>query len=142
MATKTITTESADQTKRIAFDFAHKLSLPKVIALYGDLGAGKTTFIQGLAKGLGITKRVLSPTFVFIRQYKLEKQQAIFYHVDLYRLDSKKDIEAIGLKEVLEDKNAIVAIEWPEKIEEFLPKNITVVRLQSNGENKRKITIV
>src|SRR3989344_7421055 len=109
-------TSSPTETKEFAQALAKAFTPPKILALFGDLGAGKTTFIQGLAKGLGIKGRVLSPTFIFIRPHTL-KGGSKFYHVDLYRLDSEKDAEAIGLTEILQDKNAIVAIEWPEKIE-------------------------
>lgn len=136
-------TSSVEETKKFAKDFAKKLRSPTTIVLYGNLASGKTTFIQGLAQGLGIEKRVLSPTFVFIRPYQLtDSNQEKFYHVDLYRLDSEKDVEAIGLKEILDDRNAIVAIEWPEKVEKVLPENTVKFQLENLGENKRKIKVI
>ena len=132
-------TSSPTETKEWAKALAKATAPPKVLALYGGLGAGKTTFIQGLAKGLGIRGRVLSPTFIFIRPYKLSKGYK-FYHVDLYRLDSEKDVEAIGLNEILQDKNAIVAIEWPEKIENLLPKGMISIKIEELDETKRKLT--
>ena len=106
---KQIITDSPKKTKELSKNFARDLKPPKVLALYGNLGSGKTTFIQGLAEGLGINRRILSPTFVFIRQYSY-RENLKFYHVDLYRLDSERDVESIGLKEILEE-NAIIAIE-------------------------------
>ena len=85
---------SANQTKEFAKDFLAQLNGRSVIALEGSLGAGKTTFVQGLAESLGIKKRVLSPTFVFLRSYKLENQPfRIFHHFDLYRCQSERDVK-------------------------------------------------
>lgn len=134
-------TNSATETKEFARQFAKKLKKPTLITLYGYLGAGKTTFIQGLAQGLGIKKRVLSPTFVFVRSYSPNSNGLNkFHHVDLYRLESEEDGETVGLKEILEDKNSVVAIEWPEKIEHLLPKSTIKIELEYLGENKRRIT--
>ncbi len=133
-------TGSAEETKEFAREFAKNLRVPTVIALYGNLGSGKTTFIQGLAQGLGIKKRILSPTFVFIRSYSLnDKNLSKFHHVDLYRLESENDVEAIGLAEILGDKGAIVAIEWPEKIDRLLPESAIKIKLKTLGKNKREI---
>ena len=108
-------TNSAKETKEVAKNLSKTLKAPRLLALYGNIGSGKTTFVQGLAAGLGIKKRVLSPTFVFIREYQLDNN-GMFYHVDLYRLDSNRDIATIGLSDILKTKNAIIAIDWPEKI--------------------------
>src|SRR3989304_2193020 len=134
-------TSSPTETKKWAKALAKATAPPKVLALYGGLGAGKTTFIQGLAKGLGIRGRVLSPTFIFIRPYKLSKGYK-FYHVDLYRMISEKDAKSIGLTEILQDKNAIVAVEWPEKIENLLPKGTVKIKLEALSETKRQISVV
>src|SRR3990167_4919976 len=132
-------TSSPTETKEWAEALAKAITPPKILALFGNLGAGKTTFIQGLAKGLGIRGRVLSPTFIFIRPYKLSKGYK-FYHVDLYRLISEKDAKSIGLTEILGDKNAIVAMEWPEKIENLLPKGMISIKIEELDETKRKLT--
>lgn len=135
-------TDSATETKEFARKFAKKLKKPTIVTLYGHLGSGKTTFIQGLTQGLGIKKRVLSPTFVFVRSYSLNSNDLNkFHHVDLYRLESEDDVETVGLKEILEDKNSIIAIEWPEKIVHLLPKSTIKIVLKNLGENKRKITL-
>lgn len=134
-------TNSAEETKELAKNLSKTLKAPRLLALYGNLGSGKTTFVQGLAAGLGIKKRVLSPTFVFIREYQLDNS-AIFYHVDLYRLDSAKDLETIGLSDILENKNAIITIEWPEKIEKLLPDNTIKISFLTQDENTRKIEVL
>ena len=132
-------TSSPTETKEFAKALAKAITPPKILALFGGLGAGKTTFIQGLAKGLGIEGRVLSPTFVFVRTYQLEAGTR-FYHVDLYRLESEKDVETVGISEILGDKNAIIAIEWPEKIKNLLPKGTIRIKIKELDETKRKLT--
>ena len=115
-----------------------------VIGLVGDLGSGKTTFLQGLAKGLGVQKRIISPTFVIIRQYEANsKQQEIrsFFHIDLYRIQKDQDAQGLGLYEVLNDKNAIIAIEWPEKMGTLLPNKRIDITFEYIDENSRKIIV-
>ena len=133
-------TNSPEESKELAKQLSKELKSPRLIALYGNLGSGKTTFIQGLAEGLGIKKRVLSPTFVFIREYDLSSKRK-FYHVDLYRLDSERNAETIGLSDIFTDNGAIAAIEWPEKIENLLPAGTMKINFSTVSENKRKIEI-
>lgn len=121
------------------------------IALYGDLGSGKTTFVQGLAKGLGIKRRIISPTFIIIRSYKLKAQSEkrkttaqnskLFYHIDLYRTESERDIEGLGIEEIVNDPQNIVAIEWAEKMGRFLPRKRIDIRFAYLSESKRRITV-
>ena len=102
-----------------------KQSEAGIIALYGDLGAGKTSFTQGFAMGLGIKKRIISPTFIVVREYRIRNQELgirNFCHVDLYRINDKSDSESLGLLEMIEDKNNIIVIEWAEKLGGILPK--------------------
>ena len=138
---KTKISSSVDETKNFAKNIAMDLKTPQLIALYGNLGSGKTTFVQGLALGLGIKKRVLSPTFVFVREYQLDNKK-MFFHVDLYRLDSSQDIATIGLSDILKTKNAIIAIEWPEKIEKLLPASTIKINFDTTGEKSRKIVVL
>jgi len=118
---------------------------PSVVALYGDLGAGKTTFVQFLAKALGIKEKILSPTFVIIKTYVLPAQARLRHksltHIDTYRLKSAKDLLALGLKDILKDQENITIIEWPEKIEKYLPKNNKKIYFETVGVTQRKITI-
>jgi len=136
--------------KRILFEQALALSsgrrgvsLPKksayVIALYGDLGSGKTTFVQGMAKGLGIKRRIISPTFVIIRSYQV--YSLYFYHIDLYRVEGVDNIKGLGLEEIINDHHNIVAIEWAEKMGDLLPKKRWDVGFEDLGEDERRITI-
>ncbi len=135
---------SYQQTQQIGEEFGRHLAPGTLIALYGDLGAGKTTFVQGLAKGLGINKRIISPTFVLIREHGIMNHELKinkFYHVDLYRIESEKDIEGLGLEEILSDKNAIVAIEWADKLGAKLPKERVDIYFENLEGDKRKITM-
>ena len=145
-----IHTNSAEETQNTGSLFAKKLTGGDIILLYGNLGAGKTTFVQGIAKGLGITKRIISPTFIIIRSYELPKNQKAkrFYHIDLYRTETDDDLKGLGIDEILSDKEAIVAIEWPEKLGTFLPKkNLPAgrqgweIRFTDDTNNSRDVTI-
>jgi len=122
----------------------HRLKPKKIIALYGDLGSGKTTFLQGLAKGLGVKRRVISPTFVFVKEYPIFKKEnlaANFYHIDLYRIEKLKEALHLGLQEMFADKKAIVVVEWAGKIKKMLPKKRIDIFFSYLGPNKRKIVI-
>lgn len=134
-----ITTESLIQTQVFAKDFAKNLKGGDTLCLYGNLGAGKTTFVQGLASGLGIKQRIISPTFIIIREYKIKNLD--FYHIDLYRIESKHDLIGLGIKEIISNTNNIIAIEWAEKLQDLMPKRRIDLRLEYIDENKRKITI-
>ncbi len=139
------TTTSDQETKKIASEFIQKLKdeeNPVIIALHGELGAGKTTFTQGLAEGLGITDKVLSPTFIVMRQHPVPESKKTLYHLDLYRLDEKQSLEELGLHDLFSDPEAIVVIEWPEKLSNHLPTNTITITLESLSENERKIEII
>ncbi len=133
-------THSEKETKNLAKDLAKKISFG-VITLSGDLGAGKTTFVQGFAQGLGIEEKIISPTFVLIRQHLIPKLKKVLYHIDLYRLEEIKDLNTIGLNEIISDENNIVLIEWAEKILSLLPNNIIKINIEKIDQNSRKITI-
>jgi len=135
---KFFTTHSSKETQKLGYDFAKTLVGGETICLYGDLGSGKTTFTQGLAEGLGIKARIISPTFIIIRSHKLKK--GMFYHVDLYRTETTNDIGNLGLEEIINDQQNIVAIEWAEKLKSFLPKNKIEIEFVSEKVNTRKIT--
>src|SRR3989344_8594763 len=95
-----------DETKAIARKFAKKFE-SGVIALTGELGAGKTTFVQGFAGGLGIKDKIISPTFVLIRQHKIPKTDKTLFHIDLYRIEMEREFEDLGLKEILQNPEAV-----------------------------------
>lgn len=146
-----IISESAEQTFEFAKTLAKKLKAGDIIALYGELGAGKTVFVQGLAAGLGFEGRVFSPTFIIARPYKLtggsqkmaeKKSIENFYHIDLYRIEKADDLETLGIEDFLADKTGICAIEWPEKIEKWLPRKTLKIKLGIVNEGTRKISLV
>jgi tRNA threonylcarbamoyladenosine biosynthesis protein TsaE len=108
-----------------------------VVALSGDLGAGKTCFIQGLAAGLGVAGPVTSPTFIMIAEHA---GRLPLYHVDLYRTESLEEIRGLGLEELL-DGPGVTAIEWAEKAEPLLPPGAIRVRIRGAGDEPRTVEI-
>ncbi len=144
---KKIITKSNLETKKFAENFAKNLKGGETILLIGDLGAGKTTFTQGLAKGLGIKDKINSPTFVTLKEYPISKADGCglkaesLVHVDCYRFKNYRDAYSVGLTDFLEKPDTICVIEWPEKIKEILPKNIIKINLKHISENNRQITI-
>ena len=136
-----VITKSAQETEKLGQKLAGSLKEDRVVALYGELGSGKTTFVKGLAKGLGIKDRIISPTFVFIRPYTLIATLSTLYHVDLYRIEKADEVKGLGLEEIFADKKAIVVIEWAEKIKKILPKRRIDIYFDYLAENERKIII-
>jgi len=141
-------TENFEETQKVGQNFAHEilaLGAQKnavVLALRGDLGAGKTTFLQGLARGLGIEEVVNSPTFVIMKKFKINDLRfKNFYHLDLYRLENEKDMEFLDINEIVENSENIVAIEWPEKAGDILPKNTILIKFQHIKEGVREVII-
>ena len=139
------TTKSFEQSQKLGEVFAKEIlksGLQKgavVLGLQGNLGGGKTTFLQGFAKGLGIKQKVLSPTFVILKRFVVNKRFKNFYHIDCYRLKNEKDILELGLKEIISDPKNIVAVEWSERIKKVLPKNSILIKFKFIDENKREI---
>lgn len=127
---KSITTKSTKETQNFGKKLAQKIAGGGIICLYGDLGAGKTTLVQGIIAGLGIKKRVVSPTFIIMRNYGRVS------HVDLYRLD---DASNLGLEELWQNPKNIILIEWPEKIENLLPKKRWDIKLRTISKNEHEI---
>lgn len=138
-----ITTKNEKETFVFGADLAKKLKGGEVLALYGDLGAGKTKFLQGLAKGLGVKNKVNSPTFNILKIYKIKGHKTIntFCHIDAYRLSSEKDLIALGIEEYFQDKNTVTAIEWAEKIKKILPKKTIAIDIKHLSEEERIIKI-
>lgn len=135
----TLISNSEKDTKEIAADLAKKIT-SGIIALSGDLGTGKTIFAQGFAKGLGIKEKIISPTFVLIRQHKIPTKDNILYHIDLYRLEDNIHVKELGLDEILSNHKNIVLIEWAEKLRE-LPKETIKITIKKQSVNKREISI-
>ena len=142
MTSQKFTTQNAEETRKLGEKIARSLSGGEVLALYGELGSGKTTFVQGLARGLGIKKRVLSPSFTLIKQYKISPPRCnTLYHIDLYRIENEKDADGLGLKEIWSDPKNICVIEWAEKIKKILPKERWEIHFEYLSENVRQIVI-
>lgn len=133
----TITTKSPQETAQEGERLAH--SGVSLVCLYGELGSGKTTFAQGFAKGLGIDQRLLSPTFIIVRRYGILKTPRWLYHVDLYRISTEKDIEGVGLLEILADPSAIILIEWADRLGKLLPNNRTDIRFSVNDDGSHQL---
>lgn len=144
-------TQNAQDTKDLGKKIGSELKSgeAKVIALTGDLGSGKTTFVQGLAEGLGIKQRIVSPTFIILRHYNIPTKTRMlkfsdFYHIDLYRLEDnvEKEMRNLGTDEIFVDSGNIVVIEWAEKGKGAVPKDATWIKFKNLGNDKRKIEIV
>jgi len=135
-------TYSATQTKNLGQRMSQKTLKSKdavVISLKGDLGSGKTTFVQGLAIGLEIKDKILSPTFVLMKKYKIPNTKKQFYHVDCYRIKKAQDLSALNLEKLFLNPQNIIAIEWAERIEKILPKNTIIFEFKLINEKQRKI---
>ena len=138
MSIKEFKSSSAEMTKEIAAEFAKELKPNDVLCMYGDLGAGKTAFVQGLATGLGVSEYVNSPTFTIVNEYEGDLP---LYHFDVYRIGDSSEMFDIGFDEYL-DGDGVTVIEWAELIEDILPVhryNITI--LKSDDDNLREIKI-
>ena len=133
-------TNDFEETRELGEKLAKNLRGGEVLALYGELGGGKTTFVQGLSLGLGIERRVISPTFIIMRTYDLKDK--VFYHIDLYRTSSIKDIEGLGIEEIMGKPANILAIEWAEKMKELLPDKRIDIFFRYLEDNKREIKII
>ena len=118
-------------TWRVAAQVAARLPDGGVVALQGGLGAGKTTFVQGLARALGIRRPVTSPTFTLVGEYQGTRLRLV--HVDLYRLRAPDDLDAIGFEEYLE-RGALLAIEWPERAGDWIPAEAVRVALRPGAD--------
>jgi tRNA threonylcarbamoyladenosine biosynthesis protein TsaE len=137
-AMKTITTRSEDETAAVGRDLAARLSAGSAVLLYGDLGAGKTAFVRGLAEGLGIAAdEVSSPTFTLVQEYRGGRLP--LFHVDLYRLNEAREVDELGLDEITAE--GVVAIEWADKMRD-LPVGAVVVRIEHRDDSSRALQIV
>lgn len=134
--------ETKDLAKKIIKDLiGRKISGALVLALKGDLGAGKTTFIQGLAEELGIKERILSPTFVIMKRFQLDNPKfENLYHFDCYRIDDILELEDFGFNEIIKNSKNLVVIEWPENIKSALPMDAIWVEME-HGENEGERTL-
>ncbi len=131
-------TKSADETERLGFELAESLNPDDVVALYGDLGSGKTCFVSGIARGLNVSKSVKSPSFNIINEYPGDIP---LFHIDFYRLEKSAEIEDIGWTEYL-DSGGIVIIEWAERVKNVLPSKRIDVYFQILNNVSRRLEII
>lgn len=138
--TRTIHSASEAQTMALAAALGRRLSSGAVVCLYGELGAGKTRFVQGLAAGIGVDPNtVSSPTFVICHEYRGAALRLA--HIDAYRLHSVDELESIGWDELLGAPDTIIAVEWAARIAEALPANRLDVRMDHEGPTQRCVTL-
>lgn len=121
---------------RAAADFISKIGDNRIIAFYGSMGAGKTTFITALCKALGVKDVVNSPTFTIVNEYRTDTGRSVF-HFDFYRLNKIQEARDIGFEEYLYETDGICLIEWPEVVEELLPDETLRVRIAVNDDGSR-----
>lgn len=136
------TSNSFEETQNIAGDFMQNLS-PRsvgatVVGLYGNLGAGKTSFTQSVAKALGVEETVTSPTFVIEKIYELsEKKFEHLIHIDAYRLQSSDELLKLGWQSVIADRGNLILIEWPERVQDIMPEHIKInLELLDSGDSR------
>ena len=132
-----LVTRSSDETRKAAAALAELLLPGDVVSLTGELGAGKTAFVQGAARSLGVDGPVVSPTFVLVREYRGDMP---IYHVDVYRLDRLQDVHDLGFEDML-DPSGIVFVEWGDAIEALLPDSHLRVELTADDEDTRTVTV-
>jgi tRNA threonylcarbamoyladenosine biosynthesis protein TsaE len=140
MPTREITTHSADETIAFGRSLTELLKPPKLVLLRGDLGAGKTTLVKGIAEGFQAAgeEDVTSPTFTLVHEYR--GPQANLYHVDLYRVDTPRQLETLGLDDLIAE-DSVLLIEWGEKFPRFRRERDVEIALERVAENSRRIRL-
>ena len=143
---KSITTHSVEETQQFAREFLLSLSPQEseatIVGLYGNLGAGKTTFTQSVARELGITQPITSPTFVIEKIYEINhKSFARLVHIDAYRLEGERELQNLNFEELVSNKNNLIFIEWPENVKDILPTNHIKLFCEFVDENSRKFEL-
>ena len=139
--TRETITHSAEETIAFGRALASELTPPLVILLTGDLGAGKTTLVKGIAEGFeaALADEVTSPTFTLVHEYR--GPHATLYHIDLYRVDTQRDLETLGLDDLVAP-DSILLIEWGEKFPRFVRERNVEIVLERAGENERRIRVL
>lgn len=132
-------TDSEEETIALGERLARELPRPATVLLIGNLGTGKTTLAKGIVKGLGVAppEEVSSPTFTLVHEYGAPPR---VYHVDLYRLDTEREVATLGLDDIF-DKHGVVLIEWGERFPALMPAARIEVRLEHAGEDARRIRV-
>jgi len=138
---KTFTTHSAEETTELGRQLAAELKPGAVVLLRGDLGAGKTTLVKGIAEGFNAAEAeaVTSPTFTLIHEYR--GPQVTLYHIDLYRIDTQRELDTLALDDLMEP-NTILLIEWGEKFDRFARERDVEIAIEHRGGDERQIALM
>jgi len=141
MSTREVTTHSAEETIAFGRTLGDLLPPPKLVLLRGDLGAGKTTIVKGIAQAFEAAREddVTSPTFTLVHEYR--GPTASLYHIDLYRVDTPRELQTLGLDDLVAE-NSILLIEWGEKFSRFERERNVEIVLETVGENDRRIRVI
>lgn len=136
-----IITSSREDSEKFGEAFARALPVGSVVAMYGDLGAGKTVIARGFARGLGISEAVSSPTYTIVQEYDIPGSSRRFYHLDLYRIADENAALGFGVDEFLSDPDAWTLLEWPSRIQGILPPEVITLSIEKLSEDERRITL-
>ena len=141
MSSEEFTTHSADETIVLGRSLAATLKNARMVVLRGDLGAGKTTLVKGIAEGLQAASQddVTSPTFTLIHEYR--GPEISLFHVDLYRIDTARELDTLGLDELFAENGNLVLLEWGEKFSRFEAECEVMISIERRGEQERRILI-
>lgn len=134
------TSHSEEQTQRLGARLGALLPSHAVIALQGPLGAGKTCFARGVGEGWGAQQILRSPTFTIVQQHRRVADDAVLYHIDLYRIDSEEELLNLGLAELLDAEDSVSIIEWPERASHLIGSDAIRVRFVPISDTKRHLT--
>jgi tRNA threonylcarbamoyladenosine biosynthesis protein TsaE len=144
--TREITTQSAEETIAFGRTLMDLLAPPKLVLLRGDLGAGKTTLVKGIAAAFAAAREedVTSPTFTLVHEYRgpdNRGERVRLFHIDLYRIDTERELETLGLDDLRAESGSLVLIEWGEKFPRLVRERDFEIALDRTGENARRIVV-
>jgi len=134
-----IISRSEKETFRLGAAFAQALQMPAAVGLYGELGAGKSVFVRGVASFLGITEPIVSPTFTLVQEYPFSAGR--LFHLDLYRIDNEEDAFNFGIEDYFMQADSLTFVEWAERLPSLLPEKTFKITFQHIEENYREITL-
>ncbi len=135
---KIVISKSPEETIQVAMELGRRLQDGAVVALVGELGTGKTTFVKGLARSFFIPEEILSPSFLLARTYRGKR---VLHHLDLYRVRNAGELLEVGLDALLPPEEGVTAVEWADRFPDVIPKDAIWVFLEHEGDDRRKITI-
>ncbi|HKD92637.1 MAG TPA: tRNA (adenosine(37)-N6)-threonylcarbamoyltransferase complex ATPase subunit type 1 TsaE [Terriglobales bacterium] len=135
------TTQSPEETIALGRSLAAQFASPQLVLLRGELGAGKTTLVKGIAEAFDAAKQeeVTSPTFTLIHEYR--GHEITIYHIDLYRIDTERELATLGIDDLLRDQHNLVLIEWGEKFPRFVAERDVEIAFERTGDSERRITL-